>query len=398
MNILVINCGSSSLKFSVIDTLTGADLARGLFDKLGSDSPKYKMESDKLAEAVKGDLPAKASHKEALNTLAEFVASEDVNVSIDAVGHRVVHGGEAFTSACVMDEAAIKAVEACNSLAPLHNPANLLGIESSKQNFPDLPQVGVFDTAFHQTLQPEAYLYPLPIELYKKHGIRRYGFHGSSHKYVAGEAARILGKPLSETSVITAHLGNGCSAAAIENGVCVDTTMGLTPLEGMVMGTRCGDIDPGIIFHLKRALGMTADDIDVMLNKKSGLLGLSDISNDMRTLREASTEGNEAAKLAVGIFTRRLAKSIASLRATIEDCDALIFTGGIGENDALTRAETMQRLAHLGIEIDPEANKNRGKGNDGIISTKNSSVKAIVIQTNEELMIARETEQIVGSK
>ncbi len=398
MNILVINCGSSSLKFSVIDTLSGEDLARGLFDKLGSESPTYKMESSLLSEPKKGSLSAKAEHEESLDTLAAFLASDELKLTIDAVGHRVVHGGEHFTSACLMDEPALDAVKACSPLAPLHNPANLLGIESSTHHFPDLPQVGVFDTAFHQTIEAEAYLYPIPYELYKKHGIRRYGFHGSSHKYVTAEAARILGKPLNETSIITAHLGNGCSAAAIENGACVDTTMGLTPLEGLVMGTRSGDLDPGIILHLNRALGLSIEEIDTTLNKKSGLLGLSEYSNDMRSLRQAAAEGNDAAKRAVNIFTRRLAKSLAALRATLSNCDALIFTGGIGENDAQARAETLARLEHLGIQIDAEANANAGKGQNGIISQANSPVKAIVIQTNEELMIARETEQLVGNK
>ncbi len=398
MNILVINCGSSSLKFSVIDTLTGDDLARGLFDKLGSESPSYKLESALLEQPQKGSLPQGGKHEAALDALASFLASDAVDAEIQAVGHRMVHGGEHFTSACIMDDKALEAVKACSPLAPLHNPANLLGLESSCHHFPNLPQVGVFDTAFHQSLKPEAFLYALPIELYKKHGIRRYGFHGSSHKYVTAEAARILGKPLEQTSVITAHLGNGCSAAAIENGSCVDTTMGLTPLEGLVMGTRSGDVDPGIVFHLHRSLGMSIEEIDTTLNKKSGLLGLSDESNDMRSLREASVKGNEAATLAIAIFTRRLAKSIASLRATLNSCDALVFTGGIGENDAKTRAETLARLEHLGIMLDPEANANAGKGQNGIISQANSPVKAIVIQTNEELMIARETEQLVGSK
>ncbi|MBK1878093.1 acetate/propionate family kinase [Pelagicoccus mobilis] len=397
MNILVINCGSSSLKFSVIDTETGSDLARGLFDKLGSESPKFKMESSLLDAPQTGNLPPNGEHGAALDTLSQFLASDAVQVKIEAVGHRVVHGGERFTGACLMDDAALEVVRDCSSLAPLHNPANLLGIESSTQHFPDLPQVGVFDTAFHQTIQPEAYLYPIPMGLYREHGIRRYGFHGSSHKYVTAEAARILGKPLSETSIITAHLGNGCSAAAIENGSCVDTTMGLTPLEGLVMGTRSGDIDPGIILHLSRSLGMSIEEIDTTLNKKSGLLGLSEMSNDMRTLRQAAAEGNEAAKLAVTIFTRRLAKSLAALRATLGECDALIFTGGIGENDSNAREETLARLAHLGIEIDAEANQNAGRDNQGIISKPNSPVKAIVIQTNEELMIARETEQVVGN-
>lgn len=396
MNILVINCGSSSLKFSVIDTETGADLARGLFDKLGSESPNYKMESSLASETAAGSLSPQAEHEESLDTLARFLATLQFSSPIQAVGHRVVHGGERFTAACLLDAEALAAIEACSPLAPLHNPANLLGIESSRQHFPDLPQVAVFDTAFHQSLKPEAYLYPIPIELYREHRIRRYGFHGSSHKYVTREAARILDKPLGQTNIITAHLGNGCSAAAIQNGACVDTTMGLTPLEGLVMGTRGGDIDPGIILHMNRSLGISIEEIDTILNKRSGLLGISEFSNDMRSLRQASAEGNTAATLAVDIFTRRLAKSLAALRSTVDSLDALVFTGGIGENDWRTRSETLARLSHLGIVLDPEANKNAGKDSNGIISQKNSPVKAIVIQTNEELMIARETEQIVG--
>ncbi len=398
MNILVINCGSSSLKFSVIDTRTGQDLARGLFDKLGSESPSYKLQSSLVSKDKLGSLPSGAEHEASLDTLAAFLSSDELQLEIDAVGHRVVHGGEHFTGACLLTDEALDAVKTCSSLAPLHNPANLLGIESSKHHFPLLPQVGVFDTAFHQTLPPEAYLYAIPIELYKKHRIRRYGFHGSSHKYVTSEAARILGKPLAETSIITAHLGNGCSAAAIDNGACVDTTMGLTPLEGLVMGTRSGDVDPGIVFHLHRSLGLSIEEIDTILNKQSGLLGLSEFSNDMRSLRQASADGNKAAQRAVSIFTRRLAKSVAGLRATLSQCDALVFTGGIGENDAQTRAETLARLEHLGIQIDPEANATAGIGQNGIISKENSPVKAIVIPTNEELMIARETEQIVGNQ
>lgn len=396
MNVLVINCGSSSLKFSVVDTQSGANLANGLFEKLGSEAPAFELESPLLETPLVGQLEASSEHEAALDRLAAFLASPALEAPIQAIGHRVVHGGEHFTSASLICEKTLAAIKSCEALAPLHNPANLQGIQTSQEHFPTLPQVAVFDTAFHQTLKPEAYLYPLPIELYRKHGIRRYGFHGSSHKFVSAEAARVLGKPFEETSLITAHLGNGCSAAAIENGKCVDTTMGLTPLEGLVMGTRCGDIDPGIILHLSRSFKLSIKEIDNMLNKNSGLLGLSEFSNDMRSLREASSQGNEAAQLAISIFVRRLAKSVASLRATIESCDALVFTGGIGENDAVTRADTIARLKHLGIEVDADANAKACRGGQGIISTENSSTKAIVVRTNEELMIARETAQIIG--
>lgn len=396
MNVLVINCGSSSLKFSVVDTQSGANLAQGLFEKLGSDEPAFELASPQLEAPLVGQLEANSAHAAALDRLAVFLASPALEAPIEAIGHRVVHGGEHFTSASLICEETLDAVRSCAALAPLHNPANLQGIETSREHFPSLPQVAVFDTAFHQTLAPEAYLYALPIELYRKHGIRRYGFHGSSHKFVSAEAARQLGKSPDETSIITAHLGNGCSAAAIQNGKCVDTTMGLTPLEGLVMGTRCGDIDPSIILHLSRSYDMSIKQIDTMLNKNSGLLGLSEYSNDMRSLREASSQGNEAATLAISIFVRRLSKSIASLRATLEDCDAIVFTGGIGENDALTRAETIARLKYLGVELDAEANAKACRGGQGIISTESSSTKAIVVRTNEELMIARETAQIIG--
>ncbi|MDQ8201890.1 acetate kinase [Pelagicoccus sp. SDUM812003] len=397
MNVLVINCGSSSLKFSVVETESGKDLAKGLFDRLGSKTPGYKLKNVERSTEAEGSLGEGEAHEQALDLLARFLNQpENDNLVVTAVGHRMVHGGEKFTGAALINDETLAAVESCSALAPLHNPSNLLGVRKSLEHFTDLPQVAVFDTAFHQTLSKEAYLYPIPLELYREHGIRRYGFHGSSHKYVTSEAARILGKPLAETNIITIHLGNGCSAAAIENGRSVDTTMGLTPLEGLVMGTRSGDLDPGIIFHLYRSLGMSMEEIDATLNKKSGLLGLSELSNDMRELRQAAADGNENAKLALAVFERRLAKSVASLRASMSKLDAIVFTGGIGENDAVTRSAALRQLAFLGIEMDADANQSAGRGKNGFISTESSKVKAIVIPTNEELMIARETAQHIA--
>ncbi len=396
MNVLVINCGSSSLKFSVVDTSSGQDLASGRFEELGGTSPVGILSAHGSSENLSQALPNGAAHAAALKSLAEFLAGpENADLSIAAVGHRVVHGGERFTAAAQIDDEIEAAIESCSTLAPLHNPANLLGIRSARSSFPKLPQVAVFDTAFHQTLQKEAYLYPLPIDLYEQHGIRRYGFHGTSHKYVAGEAARRLGRPLEETCLITVHLGNGCSAAAIQDGRCVDTTMGLTPLEGLVMGTRGGDVDPGIILHLHRALGLSIEEIDTILNKRSGLLGLSAESNDMRQLRAKAAEGNQTAQLAIAIFIRRLAKSISALRSTVSRLDALVFTGGIGENDEATRAETIARISHLGFELDPAANAAVRSNGGGPITSSDSPSAALVQPTNEELMIALETRDLL---
>lgn len=394
MNILVINCGSSSLKFSVVDTETGRALASGIFDKLGSEQPTARLNPHGADLGREDTMPAKADNRAALEALSRFL-HEPANQSLDikAVGHRVVHGGEHFRAASEITADTLAAIDACNDLAPLHNPANAEGIRMALQYFPELPQVAVFDTAFHQTLDRETYLYPLPQHLHRDHGVRRYGFHGTSHKYVCHEASRILDKPLDQVRLITVHLGNGCSATAIQNGRSVDTTMGLTPLEGLVMGTRSGSIDPGIIFHLHRSLGMTINAIDDLLNKRSGLLGISGSSNDMRTLRQQADGGDESAALAIRIFNRRLAKAIAALRCEIDGLDAIVFTGGIGENDARTRAETVDRLGFLGVDLDPVANRTGGNDTGGVISTPTSASKLLVIRTNEELMIAREAKQ-----
>ncbi len=392
MNTLVINCGSSSLKFAVYNTDNGNCHVKGLAEPIGGVKPTLTW-TDESGEKHVQKLPAHADLKTALKALGKHALG---TLKIDSVGHRTVHGGERFQEPTLITEQVLEEIEACNHLAPLHNPANLLGIQEAQAAFPDVPHVGVFDTAFHQSIAKEAYLYPLPYEYYEKYGIRRYGFHGTSHRYVYQQAADILGKPIEKTSIISAHLGNGCSATAASGGLSRDTTMGLTPLEGLVMGTRCGDIDPSIHGFLQKRNGMSLKEIDSVLNKKSGLLGLSGISNDMRTLREKAAEGSERARLALDIFVFRLAKSIAGLRVAIDDCDALIFTGGIGENDRATRAETINRLGFLGLTLDPVANANNGVDQKGRITTPESSVAAYVIPTNEELMIAQETASILG--
>ncbi|MBF0199155.1 MAG: acetate kinase, partial [Planctomycetes bacterium] len=329
-----------------------------------------------------------ADHAVALEVAAKQLLG---GIEISSVGHRVVHGAEKFKSSALINQEMLTQVEACNHLAPLHNPANLLGIKVAKSVFPDIPHVGVFDTAFHQSIPKEAYLYPLPYSLYEEMGVRRYGFHGTSHHYIYREAAKCLNRSIEDTAIISVHLGNGCSATASEDGKSKDTTMGLTPLEGLVMGTRCGDIDPSIHGFLAKEKNMSIEEIDAMLNKKSGLLGISDLSNDMRTLYQAAEEGNERAQLAIDIFVFRLAKSIAALRASITNCQAIVFTGGIGENNFHIRKKTLERLSFLGLTVDEEANKNNGASTQGRISTEDSQLSALVIPTNEELMIAQET-------
>ena len=396
MHLLVINCGSSSIKFAVFEQSALDLVLSGICDRLGSDSPTITWELGEKSQKNAITLPAGSNHTTAMRAITERIAQELGDTSsFIAVGHRVVHGGERFKAATVIDSEVISGIEACSKLAPLHNPANLVGIDAARKAFPGLPQIAVFDTAFHQTLPPEAYLYPLPYEYYEKHGIRRYGFHGTSHRHVALETAKRLGHSLENTSMISVHLGNGCSAAAIESGVCIDTTMGLTPLEGLVMGTRCGDIDPSIQTFLHRELGMSFAEIDETLNKKSGLLGLSQLSNDMRTLSEAADGGNERARLAIDIFVYRLSKAIASLRSTLANCHAISFTGGIGENAKHIRSRALERLNFLGVNLDRESNETNGS-ESGRISSENSPVAVYVIPANEELAIAEESLSVIN--
>ncbi len=385
-NTLVINCGSSSLKFAVFDTVHNICLLKGVAEPLNGSSPTLKWTVD--GNTQQEQLPPGSDLEYALHTISEKLLSD---TPIQSIGHRVVHGAEKFKASAVIDEEMIAQVEACNHLAPLHNPANLTGIRIAKRVFGDIPHVGVFDTAFHQSIPKEAYMYALPYEFYTELGVRRYGFHGTSHRYVYLQAAERLGKPLAETAILSAHLGNGSSATAAEGGKSMDTTMGLTPLEGLVMGTRCGDIDPSIHGFLCREKGLNIEQVDELLNKKSGLLGISGLSNDMRELVAAAEQGHARAQLALDILVYRLAKSLAALRASLSHCDAIVFTGGIGEHNPWLREAVLKRLAFLGVEVDVQANNNHGKNNKGRISTESSQLAAYVIPTNEELMIAKET-------
>lgn len=400
--ILVINCGSSSLKFALIDTASRQEVLSGLAEKLGmagsritfkhGQTPRrsFRQPGEKDVHPL-----AEGTHGAAMDAIIERLREEDLLDSVRAVGHRVVHGGEHFKTTAIIDEAVIAEIEKCSKLAPLHNPANLLGIRTAIQQFGDLPQVAVFDTSFHQTMPEHAYLYAVPMSLYREHGVRRYGFHGTSYRYITSKAAELLGKPLEETAFVCAHLGNGASATAIKGGHSVDTTMGLTPLEGSVMGTRSGDIDPGIIGYLGSELDLSVAGVMEILNKKSGLLGLSELSSDCRELQEAAAAGNRAATLALDIFCYRLAKHIAALTVGLGRLDALLLTGGIGENSAYVRANVIKRLGFLGLTLDEQANQECTRGKVGRITVADS-VPALVINTDEELMIAMDTAEMAG--
>lgn len=387
--ILVLNCGSSSVKFAVTDTVSGKFLATGLVENVGKNALlKTKTDLTQTERSIPG-----ADHQQALEAVVSALEELHILEGIHGIGHRVVHGGEKFSDSKLIDHSVLEAIRDCNDLAPLHNPANLKGIEVASKVFPELPQVAVFDTAFHQSLPSRAYLYPIPLSLYEKHGIRRYGFHGTSHRFVAQKALQILDNP--KACIITAHLGNGSSAAAIQAGHSLDTTMGLTPMEGIPMGTRSGTIDPGIFFFLHHQLEMDMETINTMLNKESGLLGLSNLSNDMRTLTEAAEGGHASAEQAIDVFTYRLAKEIASLSVALPQLDALIFTGGIGENSTLVRSRTLGYLRLLGFEVDNVRNAEHGRLSNHCITTS-SSTKALVIPTNEELLIALDTEALIS--
>ncbi|MEO2281897.1 acetate kinase [Pseudoalteromonas pernae] len=391
-HVLVLNCGSSSLKFAVMNAENGEELLTGLAERLLNDDAtiKYKIDGSKHQNA----LPRNADHKVAIDTLVALINERALAENIIAVGHRVVHGGEHFTGSQVITNEVLAAIEQTAQLAPLHNPANLTGIEAAQAAFPALPQVAVFDTAFHQTMPKHAYLYALPYSLYKEHGVRRYGFHGTSHNFVSAEAAKALALPTDEHRIITAHLGNGCSVCAIKNGVSVDTSMGLTPLEGVVMGTRSGDIDPGLFDFLTAQLGYSAEHVSTMLNKQSGLLGISELSNDCRTIEEAYLEGHEQATLALDIFCYRLAKQIAAYLVPLSGLDALVFTGGIGENSDIIRAKVLAHLSFLGWQVDAQKNTDARFGNAGIITTDSSPITALVIPTNEEWMICQDAARL----
>ena len=392
MNVLVINCGSSSLKFQLINSDTEAVLAKGLCERIGIDGRLTYQPAG--GEKEKTDL-AMPTHEEAIQYVINALTNEKTGVvksldEIGAVGHRVVHGGEKFASSAIITEEMKKAVEECNELAPLHNPANLIGIAACEKLMPGTPMVGVFDTAFHQTMPQKAYMYGLPYEYYEKYKVRRYGFHGTSHSFVSKRAAEILGVPYDQTKTIVCHLGNGSSVTAVMNGKSIDTSMGLTPLEGLVMGTRSGDIDPAILEFIAKKENLDIDGLMDVVNKKSGVYGLSgNLSSDFRDLWDAADAGNEKAKVALKVFAYRVAKYVGAYVAAMNGVDNIVFTAGIGENDHGVRELVLGYLGYLGIEIDEEANNTRGQ--EIMISKPGSKVNVLVIPTNEELAIARET-------
>ena len=397
MKILVLNCGSSSIKYKLFDMDRKEVIAQGGIEKIGLKDSflKFTLPSGEK-KVLERDIPEHTVGVEfILNTLTspEYGAIKSLD-EINAVGHRMVHGGEKFSESVRLTPEVLAAFTACNDLAPLHNPANLKGVNAISAILPNVPQIGVFDTAFHQTMPKHAYLYAVPYELYEKYGVRRYGFHGTSHSFVSKRAIEYFGLDPENSKVIVCHLGNGASVSAVKNGKVVDTSMGMTPMEGLVMGTRCGDIDPTIVEFLAHKLDITLEDVMTILNKKSGVYGLSGgISSDFRDLDKATNEGNEKAALAVKVFSYRTAKYIGAYVAAMDGVDAIVFTAGLGENDAVVRQQIVDHFGYLGITLDQEANKSRGK--ECTISTPDSKVKVAVIPTNEELAIARETVALV---
>ena len=397
MKILVINCGSSSLKYQLLNMDDEAVLARGLIERIGLEESGLTYQRQGFDE-ITLDAPV-ADHSAGIKLVLHVLQDRGQGVisslaEIDAVGHRVVHGGEQFARPVLISPAVKEALKACYDLAPLHNPPNMTGIEACEELMPGIPQVAVFDTAFHLTMPPHVFLYGLPYEVYKKYGIRKYGFHGTSHKFVAGRAAVLLGRPLAELKLITCHLGNGSSVAAVKGGLSMDTSMGFTPLEGLVMGTRCGDLDPAVIPYLMRKEGLTAAQMDTYLNKESGMYGISGLSSDFRDLEEASQAGHERAALALDIYAYRVRRYIGAYVAAMNGVDAVVLTAGLAENSVRMRQRIISGLECLGMHIDPQRNKVVGK--EAEISPANSPVKIFVIPTNEELVIARETVESLG--
>ncbi|MFS8501948.1 MAG: acetate kinase [Caldicoprobacter sp.] len=398
MKILVINAGSSSLKYQLIDMTDETVLAKGLAERIGIDNSMLShTPAGKEKVEIKVDIK---DHVQAVKMVIDALVHPEYGVikdmsEISAVGHRVVHGGERFSSSVIIDDDVMEAIRANINLAPLHNPANITGIEACKKVMPNTPMVAVFDTAFHQTMPKEAYIYAIPYSAYEKYGIRRYGFHGTSHKYVTLRAAKLLERPIEELKMVTCHLGNGSSIAAVKGGKSVDTSMGFTPLEGLPMGTRCGVIDPAIVTFLMEKENMTYQQIDHYLNKESGVLGISGVSSDFRDLEAAANDGNERAQLALDIFAYSIKKYIGAYAAAMGGLDCVVFTAGIGENNPYIRQKACEGLEFLGIYIDREKNEYTKKGKEGEISTDDSKVKVLVIPTNEELMIARETLELV---
>ena len=395
MNVLVINCGSSSLKYQLINSDTEDVLAKGLCERIGIDGRLVYQKAGCDKEITEAAMP---THKEAIQMVLDALVNDKTGAikslsEVNAVGHRIVHGGEKFASSVVITDEVLEAVAQCNDLAPLHNPANLIGINACKELMPGVPMVAVFDTAFHQTMPEKAYLYGLPYEYYENYKVRRYGFHGTSHSFVSKETARFLGMDLENSKIIVCHLGNGASISAVKDGKCVDTSMGLTPLEGLVMGTRSGDIDPAIMEYIAKKENLDIAGVMNVLNKKSGLEGISGLSSDFRDLTAGAKEGNKRAIAAIEVFCYRVAKYVGSYVAAMNGVDAIAFTAGIGENVGLVREKVCSYLGYLGITLDAEANAK--SGDDCVISAADSKVKVAVIRTNEELAICRETVALV---
>lgn len=393
MKILVLNCGSSSIKYALYDMDTKTVMTSGGAERVGLDGAFVKV---KLANGEKRkvmhDIP---EHTEGVKFIFSLLIDPEIGVikdlkEINAVGHRMVHGGEKFNKSVLLTDEVLKVFEECTDLAPLHNPANLKGVRAVQELMPGLPQVGVFDTAFHQTMPKEAFMYALPYDLYEKYGVRRYGFHGTSHRYVSQRVCEFLGVKPEGKKIITCHIGNGASIAAVKDGKCVDTSMGLTPLEGLIMGTRSGDVDGGALTFIEKKLGLDADGLSDLLNKKSGMLGITGVSSDMREIEKAFEEGNERAKLAFDMYFYRIRKYIGAYAAAMDGCDIIVFTAGVGENQPSLREEVCKKLTYLGVEIDVEKNKNL-RGKEALISTPESKVAVCVIPTDEELMIASDT-------
>ncbi len=396
MKVLVINCGSSSLKYQLIDMTNEELICKGLVERIGIEGSVIEHKRPN-AEKFVLEVPMK-DHKEAIGHVIDALVDKDHGVisdmsEIGAVGHRVAHGGEYFSKSEIITPEAKEEIKKLFTLAPLHNPANMLGIEACMEAMPGTPMVAAFDTSFHQTMPKESYMYALPYEYYEKYGVRRYGFHGTSHRFVSEKAAKMLGRDIEDTKIITCHLGNGSSITAVKGGKCFDTSMGLTPLEGMVMGTRCGDVDPAAITFIQEKEGLDPKATDAMMNKKSGLLGLSGVSSDMRDVQKAAAEGNERAQMTLDVFVHRVKHYIGAYAAEMDGVDAIVFTAGIGENDTLSRKLIMDGLDYLGIEMDPA--KENVRGEDALLSTEDSKVKVFLIPTNEELVIARDTYSIV---
>ena len=397
MNVLVINCGSSSLKYQLINSDTEAVLAKGLCERIGIDGRLVYQKAGCDKEITEAAMP---THKEAIQMVLDALTNDKTGAigslkEVNAIGHRVVHGGEKFASSAVITDEMIKAVEECNDLAPLHNPANLIGVAACEKLMPGTPMVAVFDTAFHQTMPEKAYMYGLPYEYYEKYKVRRYGFHGTSHSFVSKRAAEVMGKSYDEVKTIVCHLGNGSSVSAVLNGKCVDTSMGLTPLEGLVMGTRSGDIDPAIMEFIAKKENLDIEGVMEVLNKKSGVFGISGgLSSDFRDLTDAMNAGDKKAKIAMDVFSYRVAKYIGSYAAAMNGVDDIVFTAGIGENDDYVREEVCKYLGYLGVDFDSEANAGL-RGKEAELTKEGSKVKVFVIPTNEELAIARETLALV---